>query len=49
MTKKLPPRPPSHQRLAIFRCINGHRAKRYPKLPSHRRYLQIPVPFRTTK
>ncbi|KRY31620.1 hypothetical protein T03_16849, partial [Trichinella britovi] len=26
-----------------------HRAKRYPKLPSHRRYLQIPVPFRTTK
>ncbi|XP_003381915.1 hypothetical protein Tsp_11015 [Trichinella spiralis] len=26
-----------------------HQAKRYPKLPSHRRYLQIPVPFRTTK
>ncbi|XP_003369012.1 hypothetical protein Tsp_04440 [Trichinella spiralis] len=26
-----------------------HRAKRYPKLPSHRRNLQIPVPFRTTK
>ncbi|KRY52797.1 hypothetical protein T03_5325 [Trichinella britovi] len=27
----------------------SHRAKRYPKLPSHRRDLQIPVPFRTTK
>ncbi|KRY42622.1 hypothetical protein T01_4415 [Trichinella spiralis] len=27
-----------------------HRAKRYPKLPKHRRdLLQIPVPFRTTK
>ncbi|KRY08834.1 hypothetical protein T12_16355 [Trichinella patagoniensis] len=24
-------------------------AKRYPKLPKHRRDLQIPVPFRTTK
>ncbi|KRZ62878.1 hypothetical protein T02_6141 [Trichinella nativa] len=27
----------------------GHRAKRFPKLPNHRRDLQIPVPFRTTK
>ncbi|KRY35426.1 hypothetical protein T01_6928 [Trichinella spiralis] len=27
----------------------SHRAKRYPKLPNHRRDLQIPVPFRTTK
>ncbi|KRY25737.1 hypothetical protein T01_16237 [Trichinella spiralis] len=27
----------------------SHRAKRYPKLPKHRRDLQIPVPFRTTK
>ncbi|KRX20175.1 hypothetical protein T07_7804, partial [Trichinella nelsoni] len=27
----------------------SHRAKRYPKLPEHRRDLQIPVPFRTTK
>ncbi|KRZ89181.1 hypothetical protein T08_3804 [Trichinella sp. T8] len=27
----------------------NHRAKRYPKLPSHRQDLQIPVPFRTTK
>ncbi|XP_003382182.1 conserved hypothetical protein [Trichinella spiralis] len=26
-----------------------HRAKRYPKLPNHRRYLQILVPFKTTK
>ncbi|KRX24250.1 hypothetical protein T07_14795 [Trichinella nelsoni] len=26
-----------------------HRAKRYPKLPNHRRYLEIPVLFRTTK
>ncbi|KRY27285.1 hypothetical protein T01_12954 [Trichinella spiralis] len=26
----------------------SHRAKRYPKLPSHRRDLQIPVSFRTT-
>ncbi|KRY94388.1 hypothetical protein T11_12267, partial [Trichinella zimbabwensis] len=27
----------------------SHRAKRYPKLPQHRRDLQIPVPFRRTK
>ncbi|KRZ53696.1 hypothetical protein T02_3509 [Trichinella nativa] len=27
----------------------GHRAKRFPKLPNHRRDLQIPVPFKTTK
>ncbi|XP_003377602.1 hypothetical protein Tsp_01795 [Trichinella spiralis] len=27
----------------------SHRAKRYPKLPNHRRDLQILVPFRTTK
>ncbi|XP_003372673.1 hypothetical protein Tsp_11413 [Trichinella spiralis] len=27
----------------------SHRAKRYPKLPKHRRDLQIPFPFRTTK
>ncbi|KRZ51174.1 hypothetical protein T02_9216 [Trichinella nativa] len=27
----------------------SHRAKQYPKLPNHRRDLQIPVPFKTTK
>ncbi|KRZ06522.1 hypothetical protein T11_3218 [Trichinella zimbabwensis] len=27
----------------------NHRAKRYLKLPKHRRDLQIPVPFRRTK
>ncbi|KRX77285.1 hypothetical protein T06_15652 [Trichinella sp. T6] len=27
----------------------SHWAMRYPKLPKHRRDLQIPVPFRTTK
>ncbi|KRZ88636.1 hypothetical protein T08_4538 [Trichinella sp. T8] len=27
----------------------NHRAKRYPKLPSHRQDLQIPAAFRTTK
>ncbi|KRZ96690.1 hypothetical protein T08_15203 [Trichinella sp. T8] len=30
-------------------AMYGHRAKRFPKLPNHRRVLQIPVPFRTTK
>ncbi|KRZ65380.1 hypothetical protein T08_4683 [Trichinella sp. T8] len=30
-------------------AMYGHRAKRFPKLPNHRRDLQIPVPFRTTK
>ncbi|KRY09245.1 hypothetical protein T12_12274 [Trichinella patagoniensis] len=30
-------------------AMYGHRAKRFPKLPSHRRDLQIPFPFRTTK
>ncbi|KRX57156.1 hypothetical protein T09_11967 [Trichinella sp. T9] len=37
----------------LFRRVRaamyGHRAKRFPKLPNHRRDLQIPVPFRTTK
>ncbi|KRY08815.1 hypothetical protein T01_15619, partial [Trichinella spiralis] len=28
-------------------AMYGHRAKRFPKLPNHRRDLQIPVPFRT--
>ncbi|XP_003381414.1 conserved hypothetical protein [Trichinella spiralis] len=36
----------------LFRRIRAamydHRAKRFPKLPNHRRDLQIPVPFRTT-
>ncbi|KRX46389.1 hypothetical protein T09_1722 [Trichinella sp. T9] len=27
----------------------SHRAEQYPELPNHRRDLQIPVPFRTTK
>ncbi|XP_003367793.1 conserved hypothetical protein [Trichinella spiralis] len=27
----------------------GHRAKRFPKLSTHRRDLQIPFPFGTTK
>ncbi|KRX34778.1 hypothetical protein T05_7185 [Trichinella murrelli] len=27
----------------------SHRAKQYPKLPNHRRDVQIPVPFKTTK
>ncbi|KRZ08229.1 hypothetical protein T11_6482 [Trichinella zimbabwensis] len=27
----------------------NHRSKRFPKLPQHRRDLEIPVPFKTTK
>ncbi|KRX71579.1 hypothetical protein T06_4744 [Trichinella sp. T6] len=27
----------------------SHRSKQYPKLPNHRRDVQIPVPFKTTK
>ncbi|KRZ12219.1 hypothetical protein T11_5829 [Trichinella zimbabwensis] len=56
MMKKLPPRPPSCLHLAIFpffkrlkSTMYNHRAKRFPKLPQHRRDLQIPVPFRRTK
>ncbi|KRY28631.1 hypothetical protein T01_15589, partial [Trichinella spiralis] len=30
-------------------AMYGHRAKRFPKLSTHRRDLQIPFPFRTTK
>ncbi|KRX68178.1 PiggyBac transposable element-derived protein 3, partial [Trichinella sp. T9] len=30
-------------------AMYGHRAKRFPKLPNHRRDLQILVPFKTTK
>ncbi|KRX12873.1 hypothetical protein T07_7928 [Trichinella nelsoni] len=37
----------------LFRQVRaatyGHRTKRFPKLPNHRRDLQILVPFRTTK
>ncbi|KRY66553.1 hypothetical protein T4A_7648 [Trichinella pseudospiralis] len=47
--KKLPPRLPSHPHLAVFSFLIGHWAKRYLKLPKHRRDLQISVTFRTTR
>ncbi|KRX25539.1 hypothetical protein T07_8359 [Trichinella nelsoni] len=37
---------PTYRRLKS--AMYGHRAKRFPKLPNHRRDLQIPLPFRTT-